>query len=88
MVQVLGAGQGNAVLVWPQREDASQRDDGYYRVLRNENRNGIWNYKSVIISSPGIYSDYPVVAMDGKGNAVIVWLEWEGYWRVMKTEYR
>ncbi len=86
-------GRGNAVMAWPQREDQSGtfwfRDYGYYRIFRNEYRSGIWNYESRQISTAGRYSDYPKVAMDRKGNAIIIWQEWDGSrWQLFKTEYR
>jgi hypothetical protein len=86
-------GRGNAVMAWPQREDQSGtfwfRDYGYYRIFRNEYRSGIWNYESKQISTAGRYSDNPKVAMDRKGNAIIIWQEWDGNkWQVFKTEYR
>jgi hypothetical protein len=86
-------GRDNAVLAWPQREDQSgnfwSRDYGYYRIFRNEYRSGIWNYESKQISTAGRYSDYPKVAMDRKGNAIIIWQEWDGSkWQVFKNEYR
>jgi hypothetical protein len=86
-------GRGNAVMAWPQREDQSGtywfRDYGCYRIFRNEYRSGIWNYESQQISTAGRYSDYPRVAMDRKGNAIIIWQEWDGSrWQLFKTEYR
>jgi hypothetical protein len=86
-------GRGNAVMAWPQREDQSGtfwfRDYGCYRIFRNEYRGGIWNYESKQISTAGRYSDNPKVAMDRKGNAIIVWQEWDGSrWQLFKTEYR
>ena len=86
-------GRGNAVMAWPQREDQSGtywiRDYGCYRIFRNEYRSGIWNYDTKQISTEGRYSDYPRVAMDMKGNAIIIWQEWDGSrWQLFKTEYR
>ncbi len=86
-------GRGNAVMAWSQREDQPGtfwfRDYGYYRIFRNEYRSGIWNYESKQISTEGKYSDNPKIAMDRKGNAIIVWQEWDGTrWQLFKTEYR
>jgi hypothetical protein len=32
---------------------------------------------------------YSKIAMDKKGNALIIWQEWDGSkWQIFKTEYR
>jgi hypothetical protein len=84
--QVAMDDNGNAIIVW------SQSDLSYDQIFMSEYRNGSWTHPSDIldnISPDGGAAQYPQVAMNDNGNALIVW---QGYGdsngQIFKSEYR
>lgn len=65
---------GNAIIVWEQRENTGT----YYQIFKSEYRNGSWTHPSDLTSSnyispDGASSRDARVAMDNNGNAIIIW---------------
>jgi len=84
--QVAMDANGNAVIVW------SQYDGSNYQIFKSEYRSGTWTHPASLtdnISPDGQNADYPQVAMDDNGNAVIVWRQFDGSnYQIFKSEYR
>ncbi len=78
--------QGNAIIVWV------QSDGSHTQIFRAEYRNFAWTLPSSLsanISPDGQPADYPEVAMDDNGNAIIAWAQLDGSkYRIFKSEYR
>jgi uncharacterized protein YpmB len=73
---------GNAIIVWYQSDSAN------YQIFKSEYRNGVWHNPANLsdnISPDGQDAEYPKVAMDDNGNAIIVWQQ---YGNIFKSEYR
>jgi len=83
--QVAMDNNGNAIIVW------YQSDGSKTHVFKSEYRSDAWTYPSSLnnyISFYGKDAAYPQVAMDNNGNAIIVWLQYDGsHYQVFKTEY-
>jgi hypothetical protein len=78
---------GEAVIVW------TQLDENYNaQVFKSEYRNGSWTHPSGLsdnISPDGSFADFPQVAVDKNGNAIIVWYQNAGSsFHIFKSEYR
>ncbi|PKN39251.1 MAG: hypothetical protein CVU62_03395 [Deltaproteobacteria bacterium HGW-Deltaproteobacteria-2] len=77
---------GNAIIVW------MQYDGPNYQIFKSEYRNGIWTHPSSLtnnISLDGTDAEYPNLAMDDNGNAIIVWNQSDGTnSQTFKSEYR
>ena len=77
---------GNAIIVWHQSDGAD------IQIFMSEYRNGSWDHPSDLddnISPAGQSALNPQVAMDGAGNAIIVWQQFDGVaWRIFMSEYR
>ncbi len=87
--QVAMDGSGNAVVVWTQYDNV----ESLYRVFKSEYRGGILSDPATISleGDEAGNAEYPQVAMDGSGNAVVVWEQYdnvESLYRVFKSEYR
>ncbi len=86
--QVAMDNNGNAVIVWYQFAGTN------YQIFKSEYRNGAWTHPSSLtdnISPDGqdAHEDYPQVAMDNNGNAVIVWGQSDGAKnQIFKSEFR
>lgn len=77
---------GNTIIVWVQFDGLNNQ------VFKSEYRNGTWSNPSSIndnISPDGQDAIAPQVAMDNNGNAVIAWMQFNGFnFQVYKAEYR
>ncbi|HHO76731.1 MAG TPA: hypothetical protein ENN05_09930 [Deltaproteobacteria bacterium] len=77
---------GNAVIVWEEYDGVASR------ILKSEYRGGVWTPPEGLddgISPDGQDPDFPRVAMDALGNALIVWCQDDGSRRqIFKSEYR
>jgi mRNA-degrading endonuclease HigB of HigAB toxin-antitoxin module len=84
--QVAMDNSGNAVIVWQQSDGSTQQ------IYKSEYRDGAWTHPEDLddnISQNGQDAEEPQVAMDGSGNAVIVWEQSDGInWQIFKSEYR
>ncbi len=84
--QVAMDNNGNAIIVW------EQLDGTYYQIYKSEYRSGAWTHPSSLtanISPDGQNAEFPQVAMDNNGNAVIVWQQSDGTnSQIFKSEYR
>ncbi len=87
--QVAVAGNGEAVIVWRQRYD---NVSSHYRIFKAEYRQGQWSWPQDVSESisPFAYlTDNPQVAMDGDGNAIVVWQQYDnGRWQIFMAQYR
>jgi len=84
---------GNAMIVWYQSDATNDR------VFRSEYRSGSWTHPTDLtdnISPSAGDAEYPQVAMDNNGNAVIAWRQRDGSldcgggpcFQTFKSEYR
>ena len=84
--QVAMDNKGNIIIVW------CQSDGAKYQIYKSEYRNDIWTHPASLadnISPEGQDVAYPRVAMDNKGNAIIVWYQSDGTnYQIFKSEYR
>ncbi len=78
--------QGDTLIVW------EQQIGGEWRVFKSEYRDGAWTHPADgddCISPKGTHADYPRVAIDDDGNAIVVWEQYDGGTnRIMMSEYR
>jgi hypothetical protein len=85
--QVAMDNNGNAIIVWYQRDESN-----IYQIFKSEYRKDVWTNPSSLsdhISPDGQHAWYSRVAMDGNGNAVIVWYQSDGSnYQIFKSEYR
>lgn len=78
--------QGNIIIVTWHFNDSNS----HYEIIRHEFRNNAWGEPEVISNVPGqpYNAAYdPVISMDNKGNAIIIWHQ-TGDAALMITEYR
>jgi len=84
--QVAMDNNGNAIITWKQYDGANDQ------IFKSEYRGGVWTNPSSLsdnISPAGQDAYYPQVAMDNKGNAIIVWQQSDGAkYQIFKSEYR
>jgi hypothetical protein len=84
--QVAMDNSGNAIIIWEQYNGSK------YQVFKSEYRGGVWTNPSSLsdnISPDGQDANYPQVAMDNNGNAIITWYQSDGAnWQIFKSEYR
>jgi len=83
--QVAMDNSGNAIIVW------RQSDGSNLQIFKSEFRGGFWKHPASLSDniSPDEYADYPQVAMDNNGNAIITWHQYDGsYLQIFKSEYR
>lgn len=77
---------GDAIIVWVQSDGANKQ------CFKSEYRNGVWTNPSGLsdnISPSGQDVEGAKVAMDGNGNAIIVWQQSNGTnTQIFKAEYR
>lgn len=77
---------GNSIIVW------EQSDGNNIQVFKSEYRNGQWIHPADLTDniSPNAQDvRYTQVAMDNKGNAIIVWVQSDGDQdQIFKSEYR
>ncbi|MBF0361356.1 MAG: hypothetical protein HQK49_10105 [Oligoflexia bacterium] len=77
---------GNAIITWV------QLDGSKWQIFKSEYRNGSWTHPTSLsdnISLDGQNTDWPVVAMDNNGNAIITWRQLDGSkYQIFKSEYR
>jgi len=85
--QVAMDDSGNTIIVWQQSDDS-----GDAQIFKSEYRNGAWTNPASLtdnISPDGSDASRPQVAMDDNGNAVIVWVQYDGgYQQIYRSEYR
>jgi len=95
--QVAMDDNGNAIIVWYQDYSTNVLCHNIYpcsydRIFKSEYRNGIWTHPANLsdsISPDGQWAEYPQVAMDNNGNAIIVWSQSDGTnSQIFKSEYR
>lgn len=77
------SGNGNALLAWsefkPQQQLQGGGVEGIQRVKGSSYLNGIWaTPQELQATANGAAGNYPAVAIDGCGNALVVWAEYEG----------
>jgi hypothetical protein len=84
--QVAMDNNGNAIITWYQSDGSKDQ------IFKSEYRGGGWTHPSSItdhISPDGQNADYPQVAMDNNGNAIITWEQIDGTnYQIFKSEYR
>ncbi len=87
--QVSMDNNGNAIIVW------RQSDGHNSQIFMSEYRNNVWRYpenlSDNICPSGGDTYEFPQVAMDDNGNAIIVWSQYSIYWarhHIFMSEYR
>lgn len=77
---------GNAIIVWAQSDGVNSR------IFKSEYRNNTWTHPTDptdAISPDGTGASSPQVAMDGAGNAVVVWRQGDGADRqIFMSEFR
>ncbi|MBI5635245.1 MAG: DUF1565 domain-containing protein [Nitrospirae bacterium] len=77
---------GNTIVVWEQWDGAN------WQIFKGEFRSNKWTKPTKLtanISPNGSNAVNANVAMDNKGNAIIVWEQWDGAnWQIFKSEYR
>jgi len=80
--QVAMDGNGNAMVVWYQDDGTTDCGGaGCNQIFVSEYRNGSWTHPASLtdnISPDGESVGFPQVAMDGNGNAVVVWPQDDG----------
>ncbi len=85
--QVAMDDKGNAIIVWQQNDGSSKS-----QIFKSEYRGGVWTHPGGLsdnISPDGQNATSPQVAMDGKGNAIIVWHQNDGKKsQIFKSEHR
>ncbi len=78
--------KGNAIIVW------RQGDGSKNQIFKSEYRGGVWTHPGGLsdnISPDGQEATSPQVAMDDKGNAIIVWQQSDGSKnQIFMSEYR
>ncbi|MCX7000052.1 MAG: hypothetical protein NT106_07135, partial [Candidatus Sumerlaeota bacterium] len=83
--QVAMDNNGNAIITWEQYDGSNNQ------IFKSEYRVGVWHNPSSLadnISPDGTFADYPQVAMDNNGNAIITWVQSDGLsWQIFKSEY-
>jgi mRNA-degrading endonuclease HigB of HigAB toxin-antitoxin module len=87
LAQVAMDNGGNAIIVW------MQLDGSNWQIFKSEYRDSVWTHPTGLndnISPDGQDTlEYPKVAMDNNGNAIIVWTQSDGSnWQMFKSEYR
>ena len=84
--QVAMDNNGNAIITW------HQYDGSISQIFKSEYRGGVWTHPSSLtdnISPDGQNANYPQVAMDNNGNAIIVWYQYDGSRnQIFFSEYR
>ena len=75
---------GNAVAVWDQFDGTL----GYYKIWSNRYNaaTGIWGTTATIGNNTGT-ALFPQIAFDSSGNAVAVWTENQGPWKIWSNRY-
>ncbi len=77
---------GNAVIVW------EEYDGSHNWIFKSEYRGGAWTHPEGLqdgISPDGQSANFPRVAMDDSGNALIAWIQSDGnHDQIFKSEYR
>ncbi len=77
---------GNTIIMWQQSDGTNNQ------VYKSSYRNGIWTHPTSTSDHIGIAgqsADYPQMAMDSNGNAIITWHQFDGaYDRIYMSEYR
>lgn len=80
---------GEALIAW------TQSDGTDHQIFVSEYRSGSWTHPADLtdhlsVSGSGNFTGWPDVAMDGAGDAVIAWAQFDGssLWQVFKSEYR
>ncbi len=77
---------GNAIIVWEQSDGSTSQ------VFLSEYRGGVWNHPDDLsdnISPDGYTAQYPQVAMNDNGEAIIVWQQSDGLnTQIFKGEIR
>jgi len=83
--QVAMDNNGNAIITWEQSDGLNPQ------IFKSEYRGGVWTHPSSLtdnISQDGQDADYPQVAMDNNGNAIIIWQQSDGSnWQIFKSAY-
>jgi len=84
--QVAMDNNGNAIITWEQSNGL------WSQIFKSEYRSGVWTHPSSLsdnISPDGQNAEYPQVAMDNNGNAIITWHQYDGSRnQIFKSEYR
>jgi hypothetical protein len=65
---------GNTIVAWVQSDGANNQ------IYKSEYRNGLWTHPTTSadhVSPAGFAADYPSVAMDNNGNALVVWRQFD-----------
>jgi hypothetical protein len=70
--QIAFDGAGNAIAVWYQSDGSNNR------IYANRWNGTTWGTAELIDAGAGNNAVAPQVAFDGDGNAIAVWLEWDG----------
>lgn len=77
---------GNAIIAWQQSDGANGQ------IFKSEYRNGGWNHPADLnanISPDGQDADWPRMAMNASGEAIITWIQSDGAnAQIFKSEYR
>ncbi|HPB30974.1 MAG TPA: hypothetical protein PLB62_05925 [Candidatus Sumerlaeota bacterium] len=77
---------GNAIIVWNEYDGSRQQ------IFKSEYRGGVWTHPTGLldnISPDGSAAEFPHVAMDNNGNAIIVWHQSDGSKnQIFMSEYR
>lgn len=102
--QVAMDNTGNAIIVWAQFNPDANRDEIFMSEYRFNNISSLWEWHDPDnlndnISQNGRGAEFPQVAMDNNGNAIIVWMQYSASTptclmgsdtckQIFKSEYR
>jgi hypothetical protein len=83
---------GTALITWQQLVTGSTDSES---VFLSEYRNGAWRHPASLndkVSPPGGRAYGPRLALDGRDEAILTWIQRDGipgeYWRIFASEYR
>lgn len=83
----VSAHHGALTVVWSQ-----EADDLSDQVFMSNRRGGVWTHPAsrddyVSLHAPNAHAFYPTAAVDRRGNAVVIWRQWDGSEvRLLKSE--
>jgi hypothetical protein len=83
-VSVAMDNNGNAIIAWYQSDGSTEQ------IFKSEYRSNVWHHPANLADNIGITgAGQPQVAMDDNGNAIIVFVAYDGsYFQTFKSEYR
>ncbi len=73
-IQILGDGAGDAIIAWSDARNGSSNTDIYAQRV-NSQGSTLWSLNGVVICAAIQEQQYPMIASDGSGGAIISWTD-------------